>query len=124
MTRPRPASASSVPAAITAEAGGARGQLHDAGAETNPLRHGGQVGWGLLMAGSFSRDSATPATRRGALLVACAAMNWSTGGLIARLVTTSPWTTSLWRSVFASLFLALVLRMVRGHSLPDHANEA
>lgn len=56
---------------------------------------------------------ATPAARRGALLVACAAMCWSSGGLIARLVATGPWTTSLWRSVFASLFLALVLSMVR-----------
>jgi drug/metabolite transporter (DMT)-like permease len=53
-------------------------------------------------------------TRRGALLVAGAAMCWSSGGLIARLVTTSPWTTSLWRSLFAALFLALVLSMVRG----------
>ena len=55
-------------------------------------------------------------TRRGALLVAGAAMCWSSGGLIARLVSTSPWTTSLWRSLFASLFLALVLWIVRGHS--------
>src|SRR5712691_2163797 len=57
------------------------------------------------------RDAGMP--RRGALLVACAAMCWNSGGLIARLVTTSPWTTSLWRSVFASCFLALVLWMVR-----------
>src|SRR5687768_737530 len=41
-------------------------------------------------------------------------MCWSSGGLIARLVSTSPWTTSLWRSLFATLFLALVLSMVRG----------
>ena len=54
-------------------------------------------------------------TRRGALLVAGAAMCWSSGGLITRLVATSPWTTSLWRSLFASLFLAVVLWMVRGH---------
>src|SRR5256712_12316127 len=47
--------------------------------------------------------------RRGVLLVACAAICWSSGGLIARLVTTGPWTTSLWRGLFASLFLALVL---------------
>jgi drug/metabolite transporter (DMT)-like permease len=63
------------------------------------------------------RDHATPATRRGALLVACAAVCWSSGGLIVRLVTTSPWTTSLWRSLFASLFLALVLRAVRGRGI-------
>jgi len=54
-------------------------------------------------------------TRRGALLVACAATCWSSGGLITRLVSTSPWTTSLWRSLFAALFLAVVLWMVRGH---------
>jgi drug/metabolite transporter (DMT)-like permease len=58
-----------------------------------------------------------PAARRGALLVACAAVCWSSGGLIARLVTTSPWTTSLWRSLFASLFLSVVLWMVRGRSI-------
>ena len=63
------------------------------------------------------RDQATPASRRGALLVACAAVCWSSGGLIARLVTTTPWTTSLWRSLFASLFLALVLWAVRGRGI-------
>src|SRR2546425_8369762 len=59
------------------------------------------------------RDPSTPATRRGALLVACAAICWSSGALIVRLVGTSPWTTSLWRSLFASLFLALVLWIAR-----------
>ena len=63
------------------------------------------------------RDPATPAARRGVLLVACAALCWSSGGLIARLVSTDPWTTNLWRSLFASLFLALVLWVTRGHSL-------
>src|SRR5437667_4575444 len=63
------------------------------------------------------RDQATPASRRGALLVACAAVCWSSGGLIVRLVATSPWTTSLWRSLFASLFLALVLWAVRGRGI-------
>jgi len=63
------------------------------------------------------RDQATPATRRGALLVACAAVCWSSGGLIARLVTTSPWTTSLWRSLFASLFLVVVLWIARRRSI-------
>ena len=55
--------------------------------------------------------------RRGALLVACAAVCWSSGGLIARLVTTSPWTTSLWRGLFAALFLALVLWLARGRGI-------
>jgi drug/metabolite transporter (DMT)-like permease len=63
------------------------------------------------------RDPATPTARRGILLVACAATCWSSGGLITRLVTTSPWTTSLWRSLFASLFLALVLGIVRGRGI-------
>ena len=44
-------------------------------------------------------------------------MCWSSGGLIARLVTTRPWTTSLWRSLFASVFLALVLWMVRRRNI-------
>jgi drug/metabolite transporter (DMT)-like permease len=63
------------------------------------------------------RDLPVPAARRGALLVACAAVCWSSGGLIARLVTTSPWTTSLWRSLFASLFLGLVLSLARGRGI-------
>jgi drug/metabolite transporter (DMT)-like permease len=57
------------------------------------------------------------AARRGALLVASAALCWSSGALIARLVTTDPWTTNLWRSVFAALFLALVLRIAWGRGL-------
>jgi drug/metabolite transporter (DMT)-like permease len=50
---------------------------------------------------------------RGALLVAAAAACWSSGALIARLVTTSPWTTNFWRSLFASVFLGVVLSLVR-----------
>jgi drug/metabolite transporter (DMT)-like permease len=53
------------------------------------------------------------ARRRGALLVAGAAVCWSSGALIARLVSTGPWTTNLWRSLCASVFLALVLSIVR-----------
>ena len=49
--------------------------------------------------------------------MACAAVCWSSGGLIARLVTTSPWTTSLWRSVSASIFLAVVLWIARRRSI-------
>ena len=49
--------------------------------------------------------------------MAGAALCWSSGGLIARLVTTSPWTTTLWRSLFAALFLTLVLGMARGRSI-------
>jgi drug/metabolite transporter (DMT)-like permease len=73
------------------------------------------------VAGQASGDLAGPlhrvSERRGALLVACAAVCWSSGGLIARLVTTSPWTTSLWRSFFAAIFLSLVLWMVRRRSI-------
>jgi drug/metabolite transporter (DMT)-like permease len=54
-----------------------------------------------------------PATRRGVVLVACAAVCWSSGALIARLVATGPWTTTFWRSFFASLFLVFVLQYVR-----------
>ena len=50
-----------------------------------------------------------PSARRGALLVAGAAVCWSSGALIARLVATGPWTTSFWRSLFATLFLGLVV---------------
>lgn len=57
------------------------------------------------------------AARRGALLVAAAAVCWSSGGLLVRLVGTAPWTTSLWRSLFASLFLATVLWLVRGRGI-------
>ena len=66
-----------------------------------------------------SSDPAAPATaiRRGTLLVACAAVCWSTGGLIARLVTTDPWTTNLWRSLFASLFLAVALGAIQGREI-------
>lgn len=57
------------------------------------------------------------APRRGALLVAGAAVCWSSGALIARLVATTPWTTSLWRSLFASVFLAVVLSVARRRSI-------
>lgn len=44
--------------------------------------------------------------RRGLLLVALAALIWSTGGLIVRsLESADVWTTVFWRSVFAVLFL-------------------
>ena len=49
--------------------------------------------------------------------MAGAAVCWSSGGLIARLVSTSPWTTSFWRSVTASLFLTAVLWVVRRRNI-------
>jgi drug/metabolite transporter (DMT)-like permease len=43
---------------------------------------------------------------RGRILVAAAAVCWSAGGLIARLVDTDPWTTVFWRGLFCAAFLA------------------
>lgn len=54
------------------------------------------------------------AARRGALLVASASVCWSSGGLIARLVGTDPWTTNVWRGLFCSVFLTLVVRVTEG----------
>jgi drug/metabolite transporter (DMT)-like permease len=45
---------------------------------------------------------------RGRGLVAAAAVCWSLGGLIARLVDTDPWTTVFWRGIFCALFLTAV----------------
>ena len=59
------------------------------------------------------------AARRGALLVASAAVCWSSGGLIARLVTTDPWTTNVWRGVFCSAFLTLVVRITQEGGVVD-----
>jgi drug/metabolite transporter (DMT)-like permease len=47
--------------------------------------------------------------RRGALLVAGAALAWSSAGPITRATSTDPWTTLFWRSVFACLFLIAYL---------------
>jgi drug/metabolite transporter (DMT)-like permease len=54
--------------------------------------------------------------RRGFWLVVAAAICWSTGGLIARLVATNPWTTVFWRSVFCAAFLSAAVAISRrGH---------
>jgi len=51
----------------------------------------------------------TPAARpRGVLLVAGAALCWSSGGLLARLVDTDTWTTVFWRGIFCAAFLLVV----------------
>jgi drug/metabolite transporter (DMT)-like permease len=39
------------------------------------------------------------------MLVAGAAIVWSAGGLLARMIETDPWTKLFWRSIFACLFL-------------------
>ena len=59
-------------------------------------------------------EPAAKRTRReGFWLVAAAALCWSTGGLIARLVGTSPWTTVFWRSVFCAAFLFSAVAIAR-----------
>jgi drug/metabolite transporter (DMT)-like permease len=48
--------------------------------------------------------------RRGVVLVAAAAICWSTGGLIARFITADPWTQVCWRGAFsAACLLAFLL---------------
>ncbi|HEU5195250.1 MAG TPA: DMT family transporter [Methylomirabilota bacterium] len=69
-----------------------------------------------------SRNQVTT-TRHGALLVASAAVCWSSGALIARLAGTGPWTTNLLRSLFASAFLALALSAVNRRSIAAQCRE-
>src|SRR5262249_9636377 len=52
------------------------------------------------------------ARSRGALLVVAAALCWSSGGLLARMVDTDTWTTVFWRGVFSAITL-LGLGVVR-----------
>ena len=49
----------------------------------------------------------------GMLLVAAAALVWSSGGLIARLVATDPWTTTFWRCFFSATFLTAVVAVMQ-----------
>jgi drug/metabolite transporter (DMT)-like permease len=57
---------------------------------------------------------------RGVVLVAAAALCWSTGGLLARLVDTDPWTTVFWRSIFTAAFLLVVIFIQeRGSAWPQ-----
>jgi drug/metabolite transporter (DMT)-like permease len=58
------------------------------------------------------------AERRGRLLVGAAAICWSTGGLIARLVDTDPWTTVFWRGIFCAAFLVAVTALREGRGTP------
>ena len=51
--------------------------------------------------------------RTGFWLVAAAAICWSSGGLIARLVATDPWTTVFWRSVFCAAFLSAAVAITQ-----------
>jgi drug/metabolite transporter (DMT)-like permease len=52
--------------------------------------------------------------RRGRLLVAAAAVCWSGGGLMARLLDTDPWTTVFWRGIFCASFLTAVTALREG----------
>lgn len=61
--------------------------------------------------------------RKGYCLVAAAALCWSTGGLIARLVITNPWTTVFWRSVFCAAFLFSAVAIARRGRLAGVARE-
>jgi drug/metabolite transporter (DMT)-like permease len=58
------------------------------------------------------------AARHGRLLVGAAAICWSTGGLIARLVDTDPWTTVFWRGIFCAAFLVAVTALREGRRTP------
>jgi drug/metabolite transporter (DMT)-like permease len=49
--------------------------------------------------------------RRGALLVAGAALAWSSAGLITRMTATDAWTTLFWRSVFSTVFLVVYVAL-------------
>ncbi|MEX2222954.1 MAG: DMT family transporter [Candidatus Rokuibacteriota bacterium] len=52
--------------------------------------------------------------QRGRLLVAAAAVCWSTGGLLARAADTDPWTTVFWRGLFCAAFLLGVTALREG----------
>lgn len=54
---------------------------------------------------TISASGAAALHRRGLLLVAGAAIVWSSGGLLARMIETDPWTKLFWRSLFAFVFL-------------------
>jgi drug/metabolite transporter (DMT)-like permease len=52
--------------------------------------------------------------RRGALLVAGAAVAWSSAGILVRTTASDNWTTLFWRSLFAALSLALFIAIRDG----------
>jgi drug/metabolite transporter (DMT)-like permease len=64
------------------------------------------------------RDVPETARRNGRLLVAAAAVFWSTGGLMARTVETDPWTTVFWRGLFCAAFLLAVTALREGRATP------
>ena len=62
--------------------------------------------------------------RLGFWLVTAAALCWSSGGLIARLVGTDAWTTVFWRSVFCATFLLGAVALTQRGRLTHIAREA
>lgn len=71
------------------------------------------------------RGPTTAGTRRlGFWLVTAAALCWSSGGLIARLVGTDAWTTVFWRSVFCATFLLGAVALTQRGRLTHIAREA
>lgn len=58
------------------------------------------------------------ARQRGVFLVAAAAICWSSGGAIVRMLETDPWTTVFWRSFFGAVaLLAFILWRDRGRTV-------
>jgi drug/metabolite transporter (DMT)-like permease len=57
----------------------------------------------------MTEPNSTHIHRRGVLLVAAAALCWSTGGLIARFITADPWTQICWRGTFSAICLLAFL---------------
>lgn len=67
----------------------------------------------------MSAPASSSARRLGFWLVVAAAVCWSSGGLIARLAGTDPWTTIFWRSVFCALFLAATVAIMQRGRLAE-----
>jgi drug/metabolite transporter (DMT)-like permease len=66
----------------------------------------------------MTQDPAIRDQRLGLLLVAGAAVAWSTAGLFNRTVALDPWTMLVWRSLFGGLVVAAWVAFVtRGHVL-------
>ncbi|MDY0882699.1 DMT family transporter [Dongia soli] len=55
--------------------------------------------------------------RQGSLLVAAAALCWSTGGLIARFITADSWTQVCWRGGFSAAALLIFLLWREGRNI-------
>ncbi|MEO8753328.1 MAG: DMT family transporter [Casimicrobiaceae bacterium] len=66
-----------------------------------------------------SLPSAAATHRRAVAFMIVAAVCWSTGGLLVRsLSITNPWEIVFWRSLFMSVFVAVVLVAMHGRRMP------